>query len=72
METCFSGNSVRFIAGGVGLIGRDLLFYFTIQNWEPLVLSELFFVSSIAFGFILHTLSFEKFGVILSCFAGIG
>ena len=61
-----------FIAGGVGLIGRDFLFYLTIQNWEPLVLSELFFASFIAFGFILHTLGFAKFGVILSCIAGVG
>ena len=61
-----------FIAGGVGLIGRDFLFYLTIQNWEPLVLSELFFASFIAFGFILHTLGFAKLGVILSCIAGVG
>ena len=72
MEACFSSNAVRFYSWCVGLIGRDFLFYLTIQNWEPLVLSELFFASFIAFGFILHTLGFAKFGVILSCIAGVG
>ena len=61
-----------FVAGGFGLIGRDLLFYLTVQNWEPLVLSELFFASFIFLGFILHTIGFAKVGVILSCLAGVG
>lgn len=71
-KPAFLAMQLGFIAGGVGLIGRDFLFYLTIQNWEPLVLSELFFASFIAFGFILHTLGFAKFGVILSCIAGVG
>ena len=71
-KPAFLAMQLGFIAGGVGLIGRDFLFYLTIQNWEPLVLSELFFASFIAFGFILHTLGFTKFGVILSCIAGVG
>ena len=71
-KPAFLAMQLGFIAGGVGLIGRDVLFYLTIQNWEPLVLSELFFASFIAFGFILHTLGFAKFGVILSCIAGVG
>jgi class 3 adenylate cyclase len=71
-KPAFLAMQLGFIAGGVGLIGRDFLFYLTIQNWEPLVLSELFFASFIALGFILHTLGFAKFGVILSCIAGVG
>ena len=71
-KPAFLAMQLGFIAGGVGLIGRDFLFYLTIQNWEPLVLSELIFASFIAFGFILHTLGFAKFGVILSCIAGVG
>ena len=71
-KPAFLAMQLGFIAGGVGLIGRDFLFYLTIQNWEPLVLSELFFASFVAFGFILHTLGFAKFGVILSCIAGVG
>ena len=70
-KPAFLAMQLGFIAGGVGLIGRDFLFYLTIQNWEPLVLSELFFASFIAFGFILHTLGFAKFGVILSWIAGV-
>ena len=71
-KPAFLAMQLGFIAGGVGLIGRDFLFYLTTQNWEPLILSELFFASFIAFGFILHTLGFAKFGVILSCIAGVG
>ena len=71
-KPAFLAMQLGFIAGGVGLIGRDFLFYLTIQNWEPLVLFELFFAAFIAFGLILHTLGFAKFGVILSCIAGVG
>ena len=71
-KPAFLAMQLGFIAGGVGLIGRDFLFYLTIQNWEPLILSELFFASFIAFGFIIHTLGFAKIGVILSCIAGVG
>ena len=65
-KPAFLAMQLGFIAGGIGLLGRDLLFYLTVQNWEPLVLSELFFASFITIGFILHTLGFAKFGVILS------
>ena len=71
-KPAFLAMQLGFIAGGIGLLGRDLLLYLTVQNWEPLVLSELFFASFITIGFILHTLGFAKFGVILSCVAGVG
>ena len=71
-KPAFLAMQLGFIAGGIGLLGRDLLFYLTVQDWEPLVLSELFFASFITIGFILHTLGFAKFGVILSCLAGVG
>ena len=53
-KPAFLAMQLGFIAGGIGLLGRDLLFYLTVQNWEPLVLSELFFSSFITIGFILH------------------
>ena len=71
-KPAFLAMQLGFVAGGFGLIGRDLLFYLTVQNWEPLVLSELFFASFIFLGFILHTIGFAKSGVILSCLAGVG
>ena len=71
-KPAFLSMQLGIIDGGIGLLGRDLLFYLTVQNWEPLVLSELFFASFITIGFILHTLGFAKFGVILSCVAGVG
>ena len=50
-KPAFLAMQLGFVAGGFGLIGRDLLFYLTVQNWEPLVLSELFFASFIFLGF---------------------
>ena len=61
-----------FVADGFGLLGRDLLFYLTVQNWDRLVLSELFLASFIFLGFILHTIGFAKAGIILICLAGVG
>ena len=51
-KPAFLAMQLGFVAGGFGLIGRDFLFYLTVQNWEPLVLSELFFASFIFLGFI--------------------
>ena len=71
-KPAFLAMQLGFIAGGIGLLGRDLLLILTIENWQPIILSELFFASFIGVGFILHTIGFAKFGVILSCIAGVG
>ena len=57
-KPAFLAMQLGLFASGFGLLGRDLLFYLTVQNWEPLVLSELFFSSFIFLGFILHTIDF--------------
>ena len=69
-KPAFLAMQLGFIAGGIGLIGRDLLLILTIENWQPIIFSELFFASFVGVGFILHTIGFAKFGVILSCIAG--
>ena len=61
-----------FIAGGFGLLGRDLLIITTVDAWNIIIFSELFFGIFIALGFLLHTLGFAQWGIILSCVAGIG
>ena len=61
-----------FIAGGFGLLGRDLIIITTVENWNIIILSELFFAIFIGLGFLLHTLGFAQLGIILSCIAGIG
>ena len=71
-KPAFLAMQLGFIAGGIGLLGRDLLLILTIENWQPIIFSELFFASFIGVGFILHTIGFAKFGVILSCIAGVG
>jgi len=71
-KPAFLAMQLGFIAGGIGLLGRDLLLIVTIENWQPIIFSELFFASFVGVGFILHTIGFAKFGVILSCIAGVG
>ena len=68
----FLAMQLGFIAGGIGLLGRDLLLILTIENWQPIIFFELFFASFVGVGFTLHTIGFAKFGVILSCIAGVG
>ena len=71
-KPAFLAMQLGFIAGGIGLLGRDLLLILTIENWQPIIFSEFFFASFVGVGFILHTIGFAKFGVILSCIAGVG
>ena len=71
-KPAFLAMQLGFIAGGLGLLGRDLLLILTIENWQPVIFSELFFASFVGVGFILHTIGFAKSGVILSCIAGVG
>ncbi len=70
-KPAFLAMQLGFIAGGFGLLGRDLLLILTIENWQPIVFSEVFFASFVGFGFILHTIGFAKSGVIISCLAGV-
>ena len=71
-KPAFLAMQLGFIAGGLGLLGRDLLLILTIENWQLVIFSELFFASFVGVGFILHTIGFAKSGVILSCIAGVG
>ena len=49
-----------FIAGGFGLLGRDLLIITTLDAWDIIIFAELFFGIFIALGFLLHTLGFAQ------------
>ena len=71
-KPAFLAMQLGFIAGGIGLLGRDLLLILTIENWQPIIFSELFFASFVGIGFALHSIGFAKSGVILSCIAGVG
>ena len=70
-KPAYLAMQLGFIAGGFGLLGRDLIIILTVENWNLIVFSELFFSSFICIGFILHTMGFAQTGVIISCFAGI-
>ena len=71
-KPAYVAMQLGFIAGGFGLLGRDLLIITTVDAWNVIIFSELFFASFIALGFLLHTLGFAQWGIIVSCMAGIG
>ena len=71
-KPAYLAMQLGFIAGGFGLLGRDLIIVTTVENWNIIILSELFFAVFIGLGFLLHTLGFAQLGIILSCIAGIG
>ena len=71
-KPAYLAMQLGFIAGGFGLLGRDLIIVTTVENWNIIILSELFFAFFIGLGFLLHTLGFAQLGIILSCIAGIG
>ena len=71
-KPAYVAMQLGFIAGGFGLLGRDLLIITTVDAWNVIIFSELFFASFIALGFLMHTLGFAQWGIILSCIAGIG
>ena len=68
----FTAIQLGFIAGGIGLVGRDALLFFTVQNWHLVIFAEICFASIIALGFLLHTLGYAQVGVVISCLAGVG
>ena len=61
-----------FLAGAIGLLGRDLLIFLTVDDWAPIIAMELAFGMVISVGFFLHTAGFASSGVILACVGGIG
>ena len=70
-KPAYLAMQLGFIAGGFGLLGRDIIIISTIEDWNAIIFSEIFFASFIALGFFLHTLGFAQLGVIISCIAGI-
>ena len=60
-----------FIAGGFGLLGRDFLIIRTVNEWYPVILSEIFFGFFVGIAFLLHTFGWAHRAIILSCVAGV-
>ena len=61
-----------FIAGAFGLITRDFFFIATVDDWRPIVYSELAFGAVVGIGFLLHTIGRAESGVLLACLGGVG
>ena len=68
----FLAMQLGFLAGALGLLGRDLLIFLTVDDWAPIIAMELAFGLVIGVGFFLHTVGFASSGVILACVGGIG
>ena len=61
-----------FLAGAVGLLGRDILLILLLEEWPVVVAAELVFAGIVGIGFVLHTLGRAQIGVILACLGGVG
>ena len=70
-EPAYVAMQLGFVAGGFGLVGRDLLIMVTVDRWLPIVTTEIAFAFIIGVGFPLHTIGFAASGVILACLAGV-
>lgn len=70
-KPAFLAMQLGFIAGGFGLLGRDLLIFLSVENWTPIIGFELLFASIIGVGFVLHTFGFAATGVVIACVAGV-
>jgi adenylate cyclase len=68
----FVALQIGFVAGAVGLLGRDALFYGLIDNWRLATAIDLGFAAIVGVGFVLHTLGWAQLGVIVSCLGGVG
>ena len=61
-----------FLAGAIGLVGRDALLIWLVDDWQVLVATEFAFAFLVGIGFVLHTLGWAQIGVIVSCIGGVG
>ena len=67
----FLAMQLGVIAGGFGLLGGDLLIFFSVENWVPIIVWEFLFALVIGAGFILNTICFTAIGVVIACVAGL-
>ena len=71
-KPAFLAMQLGFVAGALGLIARDFFFIATVDDWRPIVYSELAFGAVVGIGFLLHTIGRAESGVLLACLGGIG
>ena len=70
-KPAFLAMQLGFIAGACGLIARDF-FIAAVDEWRPIVYSELAFGAVVGIGFLLHTIGRAEAGVLLACLGGVG
>ena len=71
-KPAFLAMQLGFIAGACGLIARDFFFIAAVDEWRPIVYSELAFGAVVGIGFLLHTIGRAEAGVLLACLGGVG
>ena len=71
-QAAFIAIQMGFLAGAFGLLGRDLLILFTVDDWWLIIVTELAFAVVIALGCVIHTFGYASTGVVLACIGGVG
>ena len=57
-QAAYGAIQLGFLAGAVGLFGRDLLILFTVDDWWLIIATELAFAIVIALGCLIHTIGY--------------
>ena len=68
----YGAIQLGFLAGAFGLLGRDLLILFTVDDWWLIIATELAFAIVIALGCLIHTFGYASTGLVLACIGGVG
>ena len=71
-QAAFNAIQLGCLAGAVGLLGRDLLILFTVDDCWQIIVTELAFAIVIALGFFIHIKGYAATGVVLACIGGVG
>ena len=68
----YGAIQLGFLAGACGLLGRDLLILFTVDDWWLIIATELAFAIVIALDCLIHTFGYASTGLVLACIGGVG
>ena len=70
-KSAYGAIQLGFLAGAFGLLGGDLLIFFTVGDWWLIIVTELASAIVIALGCLIHTIGYASTGLVLACIGGV-
>jgi hypothetical protein len=71
-QPAFIAIQLGFLAGAFGLLGRDLIKLLTVDDWWPIIGTEIAFATVVAAGFLMHTIGYAATGMVIASIGGVG